>query len=227
PSGINYEEIYVPQRMEKFRHTIKKLLNVHPTGRRLLDIGAATGEFAKTAHEYGLEAYGVEFSEYAVSRARELYSLQLWRGTLSDVPPEERFDFIHLNHVFEHLVDPSSELLEIKKRLQPNGWLYIEVPFQFHPIERLKYFMTSRSSGPFSFYSLHHPYFYTPATLQRILYRYGFKVMAISCFDWYRYSGVSFPSQFKRLAWFYSNLLFGFGNWIEVFAKVELQQVRR
>lgn len=41
----------------------------------------------------------------------------------------EGFDLILCNHVFEHLSKPAEILKIIKDLMNPNGYLYIEVPF--------------------------------------------------------------------------------------------------
>ena len=74
----------------------------------------------KKIYIYGVD-YGSDYVEYGKSK-----NLNLGIGGIKDV--NKKFDVIIYSHVFEHILDLESELSEIKKRLNENGVLYIEVP---------------------------------------------------------------------------------------------------
>jgi len=97
--------------------------------RRLLDVGAATGEFVHVARGRGYAADGVEPSVWAVAAAQRLGAgvVQGFVGTWHETM-ERRPDVVTLWHVLEHAVDPSSLLSEIRELLPPGGTLLLEVP---------------------------------------------------------------------------------------------------
>jgi methionine biosynthesis protein MetW len=97
-------------------------------GARLLDVGCGAGSFLKKMEKYGMEVYGVDFSEIAVSKAK-MSGLNVFQGSLEEAKfSEEYFDVITLNHVFEHLHDPTNTLRELKRILKVEGTIIIGVP---------------------------------------------------------------------------------------------------
>jgi len=103
-----------------------------PMSSRLLDVGAATGEFVAVATAAGLRAEGVEPSAWAVEVAKEL-GTELFEGTLSDWRAKRAaaagdIDVVALWHVLEHVPRPLELLAEIRDLLASNGSVVIEVP---------------------------------------------------------------------------------------------------
>lgn len=218
-SGEDYSLAYAPVRLLKFGHTLSDVSHAYPKTRRVLDVGAATGEFVKLAAGLGFEASGLEFSEHAVSEARRLHGLEIRRGTLANLTEHERFDFIHLSHVMEHFPNPAGEVAQIHAHLETGGVTYIEVPFQFHFISRARALMASSAKFPFTAHSLHHAYFYTPQSLVRLLTRFGFIIDSIRCFDPRSYPQGTILQRMKRMLWTALDRGLGLGNTIEVFAR--------
>ena len=207
----------VSTRINKFKLTIKKLRKINPNGKFILDVGAAKGDFVKLARDSGLHADGIEYSKYAIDKARIKNNVKLERLLLNEVDKKYYYDFIHLNHVFEHFNNPNNELKQIERLLKKEGILYIEIPFQFHFVERIlfKFFKPKMN---FSIHSIHHPYMYTPNTLTKILSNNGFSVIKLSTYDFKRYNKNSFLGLLKNLIWFLLSLI-NVGNYIEVYAK--------
>jgi SAM-dependent methyltransferase len=205
----------VESRIPKFNNTLNDLTNRFPESRTFLDIGAATGEMVMMARQAGYQAEGVEFSDFAVNKAREKWGIILKQTPLSEMESES-FDIVHLNHVFEHFTDPVAELKNIHRILTAGGGLYIEIPYQFHVIERLKHHFASRSV-PFSLHSIHHPFFYTPKTIQRLLRDHGFHILKLNVFAADRYPALTPSQQVKRLFWRAASWV-SVGNYIEIMA---------
>src|SRR5262249_38994774 len=162
-----------------FTRTLDRIRELQPGATTLLDVGAATGDLVRMARARGFDAHGVELSEYAVAMAEKLNSVRLERRALRELQGSALYDCIHLNHVFEHLSDPRSELAHLARLLRSGGLLYIEVPYQFHAVEKLL-FRARRKAGEFTLHSLHHPYFYTPKTIVRLLRAGGFETARVS-----------------------------------------------
>src|SRR5262245_15826583 len=75
---------------------------------KFLDVGCATGFFLHGLKTHSAwEVYGTDFGASAVQFAREQLGLQVHQGDLVDLHfPEACFDYIHVNNVLEHVLDP-------------------------------------------------------------------------------------------------------------------------
>lgn len=214
----NYISDCVPARLNKFHDTVRHLRNRHPSGRTLLDFGAATGDFVAIARELGLDADGVELSSYAIEVAHQRHGIQLYLGGCEAIP-DRQYDFIHLHHVFEHLVRPGQELRTLADHLAPGGILHIEVPYQFHILERLRFRLQrrSRQATP-TLSSFHHPFFYTPRSLGRILERAGLRVQSVRTFIPGQYDAHGASQRLKKTGWSVLDHVCRLGNIIEAVA---------
>jgi SAM-dependent methyltransferase len=136
----------------------------------LLDIGGGSAIFA---YEFQDEDWRVAIVDANVSGEfiqRELkipFIQDYYRSGLF----EQRFDLISLVFVLEHLKDPGSILKEMYNDLDPNAFLYIEVPdsncFEL------------KDEGDDIFNSC-HLYMYSPNTLTLLLDQFGFEVLCLN-----------------------------------------------
>jgi len=94
-------------------------------GRRLLDVGAATGYFIRLAEDKGWKCQGVEVSRYAVEQGRGK-GLDIVQGTVWDIAGQ--FDLITMWEVIEHLIDVVGDLNKIWSLLSSKGILAITTP---------------------------------------------------------------------------------------------------
>ena len=91
---------------------------------KLLDIGAGTGDFVRTAKQRGWYATGVEPEAKARDRAGE-------KGVFLYENQEqltEKYDVITLWHVLEHIPQLKEQILFLKNHLEKEGLLVIAVP---------------------------------------------------------------------------------------------------
>ncbi|MBX9759809.1 MAG: methyltransferase domain-containing protein, partial [Beijerinckiaceae bacterium] len=101
--------------------------------RRVLDVGAGSGEFLFFAQGLGYEASGVEPNVGYSAFCRDELGLAARTASIEDLQASEGvYDFIRLNHVVEHLRDPVEALEKIAERLAPDGVIYVEVPNILH-----------------------------------------------------------------------------------------------
>lgn len=77
--------------------------------RRVLDVGCAKGFLVESLRERGVEAYGLDISEYAISQVRPDIKPYCWVGSGGD-PITDDYDLITCVEVCEHL--PESEAVE-------------------------------------------------------------------------------------------------------------------
>lgn len=91
---------------------------------RILDVGCGAGAWLKVLREQGFHRLtGVD--PFLESEHRD-DSLRLFRGEIEDV--EGEFDLISSTHALEHMEDPESALIAMKRRLAPEGVIMISIP---------------------------------------------------------------------------------------------------
>ena len=131
--------------------------------------------------------------------------------------PDIAYDFIHMHHVFEHLSLLLEDLRTMRRHLTPDGVMFIEIPFQFHAIEKLRFRLTKKASprSP-TLLSLHHPYFYTPESVRRVLERAGFKVMSLRCFVPDDYPDDTMGRKVRKAVWAFLDRSASIGNIMEI-----------
>jgi 2-polyprenyl-3-methyl-5-hydroxy-6-metoxy-1,4-benzoquinol methylase len=137
---------------------------------RLLDVGCGGGEFLAYAADRGWNIFGTEISAGLVTAlGKSLPQGTFSCGRLGDVDFQgRRFDAIRFNHVLEHLQDPVGELTRAAELLDQEGVIYVSVPNCASLDTRVKNFLSRlalkrRRYRHFS--TLHHLFFFTPATL--------------------------------------------------------------
>jgi SAM-dependent methyltransferase len=85
--------------------------------------------FLAGALRRGFDAHGMDASGAAVDAVRREYSIDVREGSIgSPVWGDERFDFVTLFHVLEHVVEPRQALRYAGSLLRPGGCLIIQVP---------------------------------------------------------------------------------------------------
>jgi SAM-dependent methyltransferase len=114
-----------PRQRRRARLTVRDL--PFPGGEaRLLDVGCGSGAFLLALRETGWDVEGLEPDPRAAAIARAC-GLVVHEGTLANTALG-RYDAVTLNHVLEHLPDPTAALRRCHEALHPGGLLWIAVP---------------------------------------------------------------------------------------------------
>jgi len=138
---LNYGHLHVHDQQALFRlwqgSKIYRMVSPFFGGLKeisVLEIGAGTGnvltEVVAEAAKEGVtvHASGTEYSTDCIEECRKS-GINIVYGDLNTMLEQGgRFDLIILSHVFEHFIDLKDELSKVKKLLNPQGLLYIEVP---------------------------------------------------------------------------------------------------
>lgn len=108
---------------------LEKIKRFHPLRGKLLDVGCATGLLVEHALALGLDAEGIDISEWAVQRANEKTGgncrvINLDEASKADF--QRRYDIIILNSVLEHLENPERALNLLYNLCNPKGVVYIQ-----------------------------------------------------------------------------------------------------
>jgi 2-polyprenyl-3-methyl-5-hydroxy-6-metoxy-1,4-benzoquinol methylase len=94
----------------------------------LLDVGCGNGEFLVRMRSIGWTVSGVDPDPEAVAQGQS-QGLQVFCGTICDVPGSGCYDVITLNHVIEHALDPVELLYKCGNLLRPDtGRLIVTTP---------------------------------------------------------------------------------------------------
>jgi 2-polyprenyl-3-methyl-5-hydroxy-6-metoxy-1,4-benzoquinol methylase len=105
-----------------------KLLQKYSSGKTILDIGCATGEFLKYCSSQGMKTLGIEPNEKARKIAETRYKLEV-----SDEPDIRNFesgsmDMVTMWHVLEHVPDINQRMADIFRLLKIDGVAFIALP---------------------------------------------------------------------------------------------------
>ena len=109
-------------------YTSKSLINFakNNSGKNILDIGCATGEYCQKLSELNFKCVGVDINEKYVKKAKENgVEAYLMKGNNLSFP-DKSFDTVLLFEVLEHVQDPESVLKEAKRVAKKN--ILITVP---------------------------------------------------------------------------------------------------
>jgi SAM-dependent methyltransferase len=164
-----------------FGYSISLIERYVPGKGTLLDIGCGKGEFLALAKEKGWQAYGIEPSEKFADYATKKYNLDIKLDIKNSNFQGSFFDVVTLNMVLEHLDSPKATLLEIRRVLKDNGFLFIEVPNMDSWMLKLAtlYFRLNKKGWSPLLSPLHHPfhcYGYNMFSLRSLLKNAGFRI---------------------------------------------------
>jgi len=188
---------------------------------RILDIGASGGAFVDQAKEFGWQAFGIEPSNPCAEKNVEHQDIV--QSIAENLPyPENNFDIVHANHVFEHFINPLQAANEVFRVLKPGGLLFIEVPNQLDNIMFLRDNLFNRiPQRKRNIRSIHHLYFFSIRTLKLLLESANFSNIKIN--DYYSWTSRGWRSFFSLLTRFFG-LFFGGGDRLQAWAYKEDKQ---
>ncbi len=159
--------------VENFVEYLKKINKFSPIKGRMLDVGAATGNFVELAASNGWFAEGIEVSENAAYRANR-HNLNVMCGDFeTHYFDTEIFDMVTLLDVFEHLANPEAAMVKVQKILKNNGLVVINTPDSSSFLA--KFFGRSWHS----IVPPEHLTFFSPKSIEILLRRNNFEVVFI------------------------------------------------
>ena len=161
-AGTDEINVRLKRRLDYFNGLLRDIDN--PS---ILDIGAGTGSFVKAAKQMGLDAIGTELSD---SDSRDILKLDIISGT-HHLLDDKLFDLIHINHVLEHVEDPTAMLAAIDRYLKPGGYLCVEVPNEFFSLAtRVKIMLGIKYNSSTAYFG--HRYFFSAKTLTAVISKF-------------------------------------------------------
>lgn len=172
---------------EEFRQVLKEINILKSRPGKLLDIGCGPGYFLTTARQHGWKATGLDISGGIVDLGRKRGET-VFCCTVEEFAsehPEERFDFISLFNILEHLVYPAKALAAVKKILKKDGIVIIETPTEDSLIRKAAHGTYRLSRGKIDhlsrqlYHSGGHHFGFSGKTISMLLDNQGFEVMRI------------------------------------------------
>jgi len=171
--------------MDSFSAGLDLLEKHRPSRGKLVDVGCGYGSFLALAIQRGWQARGVDISEHAASVASKKAGAEVFAGTLDDAGfADGEFDAVALNDSFEHFADPNAQLKQISRILKPDGVLFLNTPNQSALLRVAADAIYRLSAGAIAYpvkklYHEFHLYYYTEATLRRILEKHGLEIVEL------------------------------------------------
>jgi len=96
---------------------------------KFLDVGCGIGEVLWAAKQSGWEAEGIDPSREFVELGHKKLGVDGRVSTLDAARfPSDHFDAVVMGGIIEHLHKPFSTLLEVRRVLRSDGWLFFDAP---------------------------------------------------------------------------------------------------
>lgn len=146
---------------------------------RVLDIGCATGCFAKEVSKKNCEVWGIDKNKEALKKASKYCQKTIFQDVdeSGHLPvPKKYFDYVIILDVIEHLVHPEVVLSLIKPHLKNGGEVILSTPNIAHASIR---WMLLKGDFQYVSYGIMddtHVHFYTRGSFANLLKRNGFSI---------------------------------------------------
>jgi len=172
PHAIDLDEAGIEALIEDRRRVARIISEQHDFDRyrqtgRLLDVSCGLGiALAWLRDERGWDVRGVEPARELVEFASDRFGLEVANGIVQDLPDAPgSFDVIMIDSSLQCVFDPLETLMACHRLLREGGCLFVQVPNR------------DGLGTEWLDQNVHwgHWFFYTPATLLRILDRIGFE----------------------------------------------------
>lgn len=155
----------------KYLERLEEVSEINPKNTNVLDIGSGYGYFQKALKDKGYKNLGIEVAPDAVEFSRKNYLVETFEG---DVPTlmkngklrRSSFDLITLWDVIEHFYDFSTDLEQIVKLLQKNGYIALRT----NNISSIEYQVFGKY---FHSIKYEHTFYYTQKVLKEIFKKFN------------------------------------------------------
>jgi 2-polyprenyl-3-methyl-5-hydroxy-6-metoxy-1,4-benzoquinol methylase len=152
-------------------------------GKRVLDVGCATGDLARVLAERGCGVTGIEIDPEAAHQA-EKHCERVVVGDveevdLSELLGDEAFDVIVFGDTLEHLKNPLRTLDRLKPFLRSEGYLVASIPNVAHGSVRLALIQGKFRYSPLGLLDNTHLRFFTRASVEQLFEDAGFLITGL------------------------------------------------
>ena len=177
-SALRYAVAHDAVVAHKFgRHRV--LVDLAAQGRRILELGCATGFISRHLTERGCSVTGVEVSAEAAEHARPWCEKVIVHDLSQSGWSEQTgggFDTVLCGDVLEHLANPERTLKEIAGLLTPEGRVIISLPNIAHIRIRAKLLLGRFDYEPAGIMDVTHLRFFTFKTARELIENAGYRI---------------------------------------------------
>lgn len=159
-----------------------KILNLIQPGKKVLDVGCASGYLAEKLAKKGCEVFGIEIDKKAAQEARKYCQKVINADVelIKELPfPEKFFDVIVLSDILEHLKRPDLVLIKFKKYLADDGLVIASIPNIARIEIRLKLALGKFYYQESGILKKDHLRFFTLASAKKLFQETNFKIAKI------------------------------------------------
>lgn len=130
----------------------------------VLDIGCGWGEFLQIGRLFGFDCYGFELDQGKYARLKK-QGIKMLKGLDKS---DKRYDFILINQVLEHVVDPALLVRYCHLLLKDSGRLLVAVP-DFSNLDLVLEKLNRGEEVTKTLNPLEHINYFTPQSLNKLL----------------------------------------------------------
>lgn len=151
--------------------------NAYRECRTVLEVGCGDGCNLLPYHANGKKVLGIDYDESFLKAGRDR-GMELRSGGVDSLLNEEKFDLVMLIHSFEHMIDLYDAIDKVSRHLEPDGYVYVEVPgllyWNRRRSEQLKEMGLVSTNDILSYIQMQHNYHFDLAHLKYFWENSGF-----------------------------------------------------
>ncbi|MCX5894810.1 MAG: class I SAM-dependent methyltransferase [Proteobacteria bacterium] len=157
---------------------IERVIGQLPQETKVVDVGCGLNLFLRYLGELrGCQGVGVDFNARVTEYVRKKFNMPVVHGTLHDAGfANGQFDLVTMHEYLEHEPNPLQILTEARRITRTGGHINIEVPYIGGIPARIFRSRWSQFDVP------RHLVFFTPQTLEKMLKRCGYQLVAVRTF---------------------------------------------
>jgi len=171
----------------RFVYVSKKLNGKLSNVKNVLQIGCGDGCNLFPYHLNGYEVTGLDYDDKFLEPGRKT-GMNLFIGDIFNNKLKSKYDLILLIHSFEHMQDLDNVIIECKKYIKTNGFVYVEVPgiINWNRVRSKRLTSGGMSSGNnfLGYLQFQHNYHFDAHHLKWFWERNGFETIQLD--EWVR-----------------------------------------
>lgn len=164
-----------PSRLATSQRRYKKLSHIFEAKKPLniMKVGPSTGTFLYVAKQHGHNAIGCDVSAEFVSWAKEKYDVQIDHGRFEKMDYKDgQFDVLLLFNVIENIPNQDEFFKAVNQRLTKGGH------FIFNFVDETNNWIAKLQKSRYFLYRPPICYIYTYKVIEKIMAKYGFKIVS-------------------------------------------------